>query len=1567
MSFSAGDLVASIRMDGLPQFEQDNARAQRTFEQTGRVGKSAGDAAKAAFAAVAVGVAGASVAGTAYLTSLVKAGGAYNTLQQTSRAALKTILGGTEAANDQMAKMDAFARNSPFSKAVFLQAQQQMLGFGIEAKKVIPYLQSIQDAVAATGGSNQQISELTLIMSQISAASKITGQDLLQFAGRGVDAAGLIGAQMGKTGAEIRAQVSAGTLDAGQALDALAAGMAATYGGAAAGVKATWTGTVDRIKAANREIGSALAEPFISQQGGGLAITWGNQVADVLRAVLTHAQPIVQMFQNRLMPSFATFTAFLDRARVTIKAWDSKKLENFLNVAAENAPAIGALAGGLVSLVGGALPVIGPFVKAIGPLPAIIVGLAAASPELRSALGELVGAFAPLVPVAGELALVLSSGLNSVLPVVIELVRAGTGVLTPFVQAVANLPAPVLAGVVAFVALESASGPLVPVMDRLMETLGRVPDAFRALSDSAKVQAALGAMEGKTGAFTGALGVAAKATRGLGGALKAVFIANAPALAVVALAAAIGGLVAMFAAQAEQVAKARERVVEYRNTLTEAGETTAATADKVRESVQAFAEVDSNIFSPTAITRAKDWVSEIGGAEKALLQFGTSSGLVAETVRDGGPAYEALIASLEKYGAETEKIKTAGADGRGGMREVLTDSAHAANLLRDSVVEEREAIELAAEIQVEFNRKQREAAAAMTETERSNARMNAALEIARDVTRDATERLGALKQALDELNGGTKTQADLEQDLNDRTRSLADAFSVADDTGKKLGDSLVLANGQIDTQTEAGSRLRDQIMGLRDDYLDAMLAEQEAADARGEGTVSVEKAREIHAKYAGTLADAAREAGVAEEKIDDLVAAMLETPEVTAYALTDNGTVDAEKLRLLDLARQIRDTPDKEFEVDAKDLPSVMESLSVLGVKIEDLPEGQVKVKKDDNSFADVEYWLNSLTTTRTVKIHAQAGSAAGGMLPSADGNLIAAGRVQAFMYGGFPSGIYAGRPGGIHKFAEPETIWEAYISGRPSARERNKKIASQAVERLGGVASFANGGITGLANTLSIAQDKQRLAQQVYQAAKAADDRARAAEKVAKKGDSKAAKEAATEARQKASKALSDAKSKLSSADSAVKSATSALNSAKESMRDVQTDWATAMRRSEPQKADGLSLVDKLFDIASAVGGKAGEKLRASALKSEGAFLKLAKAQDAATEKTNLAQTALAKAADVLQGLKDKAAQMASSIASAVRGLFQVGQLGQPTVTTKTSTVNESQTVGGITLSTSREVTEEVSTPATAASIASSMAATAASMKRFADKLSKLAKKGLSPALLAEIASLGVTNGEPIVDVLLTATAGELASINSSYAAIDAASAAAGTTVSDANYSKLIEKAEAQVVKAEANVKATEKAALDIQKKLEAETTRIIREITGALKTGTSVTVPKKAFGGPIIGPGSALSDSVPILASNGEHMWTAREVVMAGGHANVERIRRAVLSGALLAGGGPVVRGTRMGRVSVATRGPGAAYGDSSAAAREGDVHLHMHALPQQGEPLGVQALRAARRLELRSQTRR
>lgn len=212
-----------------------------------------------------------------------KTGVEFNNLKQTSQAAMTTLTGSTAKANQQMDKLNEFGSNDSWvMRDVLLRAQQQMVGFGIETQKVIPYMDGLQEAVAATGGSSQDFEELSRVMAKVKSQGKITAQTFNEFGSRGVDAATIIGEAMGTTADDIRNQVTAGTLDADVALDNLAEGMKTKFDGASENVKKTFRGAVDNVLAGWRDLSSELASPIVDPSGGGLGVDGLNVLADGL-------------------------------------------------------------------------------------------------------------------------------------------------------------------------------------------------------------------------------------------------------------------------------------------------------------------------------------------------------------------------------------------------------------------------------------------------------------------------------------------------------------------------------------------------------------------------------------------------------------------------------------------------------------------------------------------------------------------------------------------------------------------------------------------------------------------------------------------------------------------------------------------------------------------------------------------------------------------------------------------------------------------------------------------------------------------------------------------------------------------------------------------------------------------------------------------------------------------------------------------------------------------------------------------------------------------------------------
>lgn len=1013
MSFSAADLVATIQLGGVSTAERDLDRFRGKLNDTDTVASKLGKTGAAAFRGAATSIGVATVAAAAYVTSLFKTGVAYNTLQQTSRAALKTLVGGAEQANAQMDKLDAFAKTSPFSKAVFITAQQQLIGFGMEAKKVIPTLDAMQDAVAATGGSSQQLGELVFVLAQIQAAGKITGQDLIQFGQRGVNAAELIGSQMGKTGAQIKDEISKGTLDADAAIDALVKGMKTKFDGAAANVKGTFTGTLDRIHAASRDIGAALAEPFVSKNGGGLFVTWGNQVADVLRAVEGQVSPVVSILMNRAAPAFANLTQMLDKARVQVKSWDSSRLEQGLQSISNNAPGLAALAGAVLGvntqLLAG-IPIIGRFVPAFGPLPGAIAAAALASPELRRELGNLLGELKPLLPVVVDLGTTMSGVLNAALPVVAGGIRAVTAVAGPLVDMISDIPSPMLATAAAAVLVFTAMRSGAPALQGFV-------DGIRRIGEQAAVQRALAGMEGNTGRFAGAMGVAGKAATGLGNSLKAAFISNPVGLIILGVSTAAGILTAALSAQGEKTREAKDRMNEYRNTL---DKTTGATTQLTRETIAAkYASDDwSGKFKSTGVSANQFTDALIGAGDaadrmRAQLVKTAQNDMLPETLRKAsdlsgklGVSLDTLVAATLGYGdaqdTVNERIKGAGGMAfnlqmrYGELSDRVDTFAGDSQDLVDEFDTQKTAIKGAQDETKRYNDALGESADKMSEAGRSNARLNEALKIARDVTKDATTRLNALKQALDELNGGTKTQTELTRDLNEQALNLADAFAATDDKGNKLAKSLVSSTGVIDTTTRAGINLHDQVSRLNDEMLTAIQVADKEAKARGESGVSMEEATAKAQPYIDKLRQIAKDSGLSTGQVDGLIKTMLATPSVVSFLLTDDGSIDVQKQQLLTLAQKILATPDGSFVVqDGNSIKGIEGQLEAMGFKIKHLPDGKVQVTA--SGVATVEQALTNLARNRRMTItaeyhYANGPGGSGGLTKAAGGPIFGPG-----------------------------------------------------------------------------------------------------------------------------------------------------------------------------------------------------------------------------------------------------------------------------------------------------------------------------------------------------------------------------------------------------------------------------------------------------------------------------------------------------------------------------------------------------------------------------------------------
>lgn len=1078
----------------------------RVFHSLGRSAKAALQVAATAAAATTVGVA-------ALGKNTLSTGLAYNAMQQNANAALKTMLGSQKAVNEQMEKLGKLAQNSPFSKATFISAQQQLIAFGVEVEKVIPLLDAMQNAVAASGGGSQQLADLAFVVAQIKAAGKITGQDLIQLGQRGINAAEIIGKAFGKSSAEVKAMISKNQIDADQAIDALTKGMMEKFGGATDAIKKQWSGAADRIKAANRDIGADLGKMFIDPVGGGRAVEWGNKLADVLRTFQKRLREAQGGIEDFLSPAFKNISKGLDAANNALKKFDAARAGAQLEKLTSYTPLIGGTTAALMTFALQPIPVIGQLASAMGPLTVGVAALIAASPELRKAGGAFGEAFKPgekilastakqLADLAIQLIKDLSPALESgakglgtfltnispLAPALVSVLSALAPVVTAgaeLASAFANLPTPVLAAVVALAALH---GPLAPLVSKLTD-LGDVSkksitQLVTSLQEMGTEQTrAVKTFSGLGNAMTNAVAPAAKtvsnelktiapAAQGAGNAITQVSKASAAAgpavfnLGTLAKSAgsALGGA---FAAILSPANLALGAVALLAGAFAAYSQKQAEATQRVEEYKETLDRTTASVTANTReLVRNK---AEQDGALAAYVALGGAAEDYIRAVAGEGEAVERVNKVLAAKREEAAKTETAYMDG--------TNAVSAYNYAQNKLDPDVEKV--TASLQQQSEELQR----AKDETRKNTSEAERAVEVERQ-----------RQQAIDKATDAMRAQNAAQGSLVDAQLRSADATDRLNKAIEEHGKITVDAYGKVNVLDRSNRWFID---GMRN----KIQAIQDEARAFEKTSHSQEEAKAKADEWAHSLQEMAEKAGVPKEAVDELVKTLGGIPEVKQTTFT--ADTEAGKKAVEDFINEVskkngtltldaRNDPAVEqlahtlglveaskgiFAIDANNEPATAKLLAGLaqvntstGVMTidannnrfqqvlaasksqSDNTSGVMSIYANDYASAKAEQaqrYINSLSSYIDVYYRKHGESAQ--LLPDTFAN----GGIRPPVFG-FANGTenhlaQIAPAGAMRLWAEPETGGEAYIPLSRMKRRRSERILAEVASRFGG------------------------------------------------------------------------------------------------------------------------------------------------------------------------------------------------------------------------------------------------------------------------------------------------------------------------------------------------------------------------------------------------------------------------------------------------------------------------------------------------------------------------------------
>jgi len=277
---------------------------------------------------------------TAPLVGLGTIGVSYNAQMEQYRTMFTTLTGSAEEADRVIQQLQADAQKSPFDSSALIQANQYLISAGVSADEARTMINSLGDAVSATGGGSAELERMAQNLQQIKNVGKASSQDIKQFANAGINIYGLLAESTGKSIEQVK------EMDVTYEELTKAFQMASSEGGKYYGAMEAQGQTLNGSLSATKE-----------------------SIQMLLGSIMESAMPIIVQVLQKV-----------------------QEVINYLMNLDDGTKRIILIVGGLIAILGPALMIIGTIISTIGTL---ITWIGA----LFSPIGLIVGAIAGVIAI----------------------------------------------------------------------------------------------------------------------------------------------------------------------------------------------------------------------------------------------------------------------------------------------------------------------------------------------------------------------------------------------------------------------------------------------------------------------------------------------------------------------------------------------------------------------------------------------------------------------------------------------------------------------------------------------------------------------------------------------------------------------------------------------------------------------------------------------------------------------------------------------------------------------------------------------------------------------------------------------------------------------------------------------------------------------------------------------------------------------------------------------------------------------------------------------------------------
>ncbi|WP_426579307.1 tape measure protein (plasmid) [Bacillus altitudinis] len=188
-----------------------------------------------------------------------------------AKTSLSVLMGDAKKAQSFLDDMLTFAKTTPYAFTDIANSGRNLIAFGMDVKNVIPTMQAVGDAAAASGKGAEGFRQISDAFGAMQVSGTLSMEEMNRLMDAGIPALKILTNETGQDVMDLKKVISKGAFESEEAIAALVKGMQKGTKGAAgetaamAGImkdsKDTWVGSVDSMKSSISSTMAKIMEP----------------------------------------------------------------------------------------------------------------------------------------------------------------------------------------------------------------------------------------------------------------------------------------------------------------------------------------------------------------------------------------------------------------------------------------------------------------------------------------------------------------------------------------------------------------------------------------------------------------------------------------------------------------------------------------------------------------------------------------------------------------------------------------------------------------------------------------------------------------------------------------------------------------------------------------------------------------------------------------------------------------------------------------------------------------------------------------------------------------------------------------------------------------------------------------------------------------------------------------------------------------------------------------------------------------------------------------------------------